>query len=303
MCSCDIGDCCNKCCDNVPIFLVAPLVLWSYYVYMFEFCVPFDGETFARKIFYITVFNILFIAMVVTWLLVMFTRHDLAPPWYRFPTSVYDRLMAASSAESVNEIVTRFCIEYNVYVYTRDKRGFIRYCLQCRQIKPDRAHHCSTCRKCTLKMDHHCPWVGNCVGYNNYKQFVLLIIYTALYSTFYACTILEAVVEYCRQLGAPDKRNMQQIFGFLTAILAGLCCWSLLIYHIGLMSDNETTLEAARPTVFVNHEDNNFNMGTKQNFYQTCGFNVCLWCIPVRTGLGDGFNFEINRNVTINSLY
>lgn len=57
------------------------------------------------------------------------------------------------------------------------KRGNKRFCSHCVKFKPERTHHCRQCGKCVLKMDHHCPWISNCVGFNNYKFFMNLIIH------------------------------------------------------------------------------------------------------------------------------
>merc|ERR1712136_404335 len=52
-------------------------------------------------------------------------------------------------------------------------------CKKCDRFKPPRCHHCSVCRRCVLKMDHHCPWINNCVGWNNYRYFMLFKLYLA----------------------------------------------------------------------------------------------------------------------------
>lgn len=55
-----------------------------------------------------------------------------------------------------------------------------RYCKHCHVIKPPRCHHDSITGKCILHMDHFCPWVNNCVGYFNYRYFVLFLFYVVL---------------------------------------------------------------------------------------------------------------------------
>ncbi|KAF7970447.1 hypothetical protein HWV62_23935 [Athelia sp. TMB] len=49
------------------------------------------------------------------------------------------------------------------------------FCIQCMARKPLRSKHCRTCDKCVARSDHHCPWVWNCVGSNNHRQFILFV--------------------------------------------------------------------------------------------------------------------------------
>ncbi|KAJ6465853.1 DHHC palmitoyltransferase-domain-containing protein [Mycena sanguinolenta] len=41
--------------------------------------------------------------------------------------------------------------------------------------KPLRSKYCWICDKCIARSDRHCPWVWNCVGANNHRQFVIFV--------------------------------------------------------------------------------------------------------------------------------
>ncbi|CAH1968787.1 unnamed protein product, partial [Acanthoscelides obtectus] len=71
-----------------------------------------------------------------------------------------------------------------------------RFCAICIHFKPDRAHHCSQCGTCLLKMDHHCPWIANCVGLHNQKLFLLTVLYTVQYCSFYMATTGPFITDY-----------------------------------------------------------------------------------------------------------
>jgi hypothetical protein len=55
--------------------------------------------------------------------------------------------------------------------------------------RPPRCHHCSTCNRCVLQMDHHCIWMNTCIGYANYRSFLLTLVYIML-ACFYGTFVL-----------------------------------------------------------------------------------------------------------------
>jgi len=67
-------------------------------------------------------------------------------------------------------------------------------CVHCKNWKPARTHHCSICKVCVPKMDHHCPWLGNCVGYHNFKAFFLFALYQACTGMVYATQLVNYFV-------------------------------------------------------------------------------------------------------------
>jgi hypothetical protein len=62
-------------------------------------------------------------------------------------------------------------------------------CETCNITRPARCHHCAICQRCILHFDHHCIWLNNCVGYHNYRTFVLTLFYLML-GCWYGSTVL-----------------------------------------------------------------------------------------------------------------
>jgi len=81
-----------------------------------------------------------------------------------------------------------FCL-----VNERTSKNKVRFCMTCEKFKPDRTHHCKLCKKCILKHDHHCPWIGNCIGFNNYKYFVIMIAYAFICTLFFNIVFTDVI--------------------------------------------------------------------------------------------------------------
>ena len=68
---------------------------------------------------------------------------------------------------------------------------------------------------------------------------------------------------------------------------------SLFGYHIYLISQNRTTLEAFRPPYFRSggSDRKGFFLGKSNNFREVLGDRPILWFIPVFSSLGDGLTY------------
>lgn len=59
-----------------------------------------------------------------------------------------------------------------------------RFCRTCNLPKPPRSKHCSICKHCIARADHHCIFINSCVGYGNHHWFLLLLLSTAVLTTY-----------------------------------------------------------------------------------------------------------------------
>ena len=129
---------------------------------------------------------------------------------------------------------------------------YYRYCRYCNCVKPPRAHHCSISGKCVLDFDHYCPWVGQTVGRNNYRYFILFLFYNCcccLYGVVMTISPFLNLSVYSRSypLVAAKEQENPEVFAIVTVFticLAGVIAVGfLLCWHLFLIATNQTTVE------------------------------------------------------------
>ncbi|BGP58270.1 palmitoyltransferase for Vac8p [Rhodotorula sphaerocarpa] len=207
--------------------------------------------------------------------------------------------------------------------------GTARFCRKCNVPKPDRAHHCSSCRRCILKMDHHCPWLGGgCVGWANYKFFVLALLYTGALGIFCAGIMFHELANYVYDVedGFDSAPVMWAVLGLIGCIF-GLTVGSFGLYHFYLACTNRSTIEAMEhPTAIAppsrgppatrrlqphdltykqrqrltaaSRKYNVYDLGVKGNLEQVFGGRERWyeWVMPWGWPPGDGHSFPIDQN-------
>lgn len=156
-----------------------------------------------------------------------------------------------------------------------------KFCHTCLVFRPPRSKHCQHCDNCVLRFDHHCTWLGNCVGLNNYRYFVMLIYSGTLFLFETIYVIFDVFgsradssyggdygfVDWCIIVGkAPD---LVALLIYCTFLMVAVLLLS--IYHTVISSQNLTTNEHVRNY----YKDNPFDFGALQNCRQ-------IYCHPER---------------------
>mmetsp|Transcript_93404 Transcript_93404/g.180087 ORF Transcript_93404/g.180087 Transcript_93404/m.180087 type:complete len:319 (-) Transcript_93404:28-984(-) len=177
-------------------------------------------------------------------------------------------------------------------------------CDRCGCARPERTHHCKVCDQCILRMDHHCPWISNCVGFGNYKQFILLILYAFVGTVVGLCSSLPELV-FCGSAAVKwflyhhdhpgwqvqHISNVEGIlflaFGAMSLVTAVLLSM-LMTGHAPLLMSNKTTIE------YHYGMENPYDTGTPlANVEQQFGLPGWDWFLPIqpRTPVTDGIAY------------
>lgn len=59
--------------------------------------------------------------------------------------------------------------------FIEKEKDLLNLCTYCELIKSETSFHCLFCGRCTELFDHHCPFINNCLGYRNYRYFLIFI--------------------------------------------------------------------------------------------------------------------------------
>ncbi|KXZ45228.1 hypothetical protein GPECTOR_57g518 [Gonium pectorale] len=177
-----------------------------------------------------------------------------------------------------------------------------RWCRKCNRGKPPLCHHCSVCNRCVLKMDHHCVWMANCVGFFNYRYFVLFLFYMWV-GCAYSAAVFWLHVPALFSLGEPDWEShaFLPFFMFIMSASVWLALSALLSWHVYLILTASGTIDSLD---FSAQQDaaraagrrwvNPYDLGRVANWQEA--FDVrgrwwwLAWMLPTRRRkLGNGY--------------
>ena len=177
---------------------------------------------------------------------------------------------------------------YGLNCMETKKNGETRVCKKCEMPKPDRCHHCHACKLCILKMDHHCCYIRSCIGFYNYKSFVLCIIYAAMLCQFMLWTMAWSVVSYMNGTG-PQTVKIWICAGEALLLILSLFLTFFSIFHVCLIRRGLTTIEFCEKKV---RAGGIYDQGSWRNFTCIFGQVPVLWFFPWGKPHGDGMSFE-----------
>ena len=296
---------CQDCCDCfkwVAVVFITAIIGWSYYAYVVQMCI-LTIDTLYEKVIFMLIYHLILILFMSSYYRTAFSKPRKPTNNFFLEQTEWQRLEGETNENVQKELLENYARTRTLPTQNTTHAGLLRYCEKCKCIKPDRCHHCSVCRSCVLKMDHHCPWVANCVGFHNYKFFVLFLGYGFLYCMYVAlssCKYFLAFWSGSKDSGTGMGR-FHILFLFFLSVMFCIPLLSLFGYHLYLTLNNRSTLEAFRAPIFQTGPDKNgFSLGSRKNWIQVFGEKPSLWFLPIFTSCGDGMSFVSRQQPTIN---
>eukprot|EP00210_Caulerpa_lentillifera_P002728 g2608.t1 len=106
-----------------------------------------------------------------------------------------------------------------------------RFCVKCQRVKAPDVHHCRVCNACIEEMDHHCPFIGNCVGKRNLRNFILFLIWTSI-GAVYVVTVCIMLMIKSFPLLRKNHYQVISIWSLPSTMLTSLPWWCFASYYM-----------------------------------------------------------------------
>lgn len=166
------------------------------------------------------------------------------------------------------------------------------FCDKCDAFKPPRVRHCSHCERCVLRFDHACPWVGNCIGFNNHKAFVLFLFYTMVAVVLHAVIIMRFLIHLSsgalrvRSAGLIAAMGILIPLAIVVLLGSGVFCTIMFGWNMYLLLRNQTTIENLRLSNPIKYRNEpSYDLGPVRNVRAFCGptwLDLLLILVPIR---------------------
>ena len=95
------------------------------------------------------------------------------------------------------------------YYLIRGRKFKIKFCSTCLIFRGPGVSHCKKCNNCVENFDHHCPWLGNCIGKNNYFNFMIFLIFC---NTFILSNLFSSIGLMIYKGKWNKKKNLKEFF-------------------------------------------------------------------------------------------
>jgi len=271
-------------CKLIPVAFVSGLIAAEWFIYMYCHCLPLmdSASTYSQGQSHFAGFNLVAVLLLTCYIRSILQHPGSIPDvseegdvnWEFVPQDARATHQSTPGLEAAQLETKRL--------------GARRSCKWCNKFKPDRCHHCRVCRMCILKMDHHCPWIYNCVGFNNFKYFFLLVMYAAIACHVIVWTMKHTVVQSLADPMTPFASMFLLLLGEAIAAAMGFVLTAFLGFHISLMFKGMTTIEFCEKSRHPAYKAPSYDLGVLRNIKAVLGDNVLFWLLPVSPPSGDG---------------
>ena len=127
---------------------------------------------------------------------------------------------------SEQDLKTICFLKRKKYYFIRGRKFKVKFCSTCHIFRGPGISHCKKCDNCVENFDHHCPWMGNCIGKNNYFNFFIFLIFCNIFILSNLFSSIALMIFKGKKIKKRDIKDKlveifkNEYFSFIIAVLS-----------------------------------------------------------------------------------